>query len=453
MNKLKEITKEIQNAGGKVFIVGGFVRDLIMGQPNYKDIDVEVFNIAPETLENILTKFGSVKFCGKSFGAYKLENYDFSFPRREVKNGTGHKGFDIEIDPYMSFKEAASRRDLTINSLMMNPITEEIHDYFGGQYDIEHKILQHVSHKFSEDPLRVLRVAQFAGRFSFNVDPNTFDLCSYLVRELRSLPKERIYTEIEKLLMLSPKPSVGFNFLYRMGVMREILPELYSLYFVEQGRDHHSEGSVWNHTMLMLDSVPLGERNMQLMLSILVHDLGKMVVENEIDGDSIHFKGHAEEGLEISENLLRRMTNEENLINDVLTVTKYHMRPYELKNVLNKKLLRRLALKVDIPSLMRLHQADLEGRGDIKDTSHIKKFLDMYEEVKNEIKPLITGKHLIDLGLKPGKHFGGILDKIFDRQLEDEFSTVEEGLKWLKLNWDIVEQKGKNDSINQKNTR
>lgn len=436
MKKLKQITQKIKERGGIAWIVGGFPRDLLMGQPNYKDIDVEVYGIQPDVLETILMEFGAPKFCGKSFGVYKLDNYDFSFPRREFKNGTGHKGFDIEIDPFMSYEEACSRRDLTINAMMMDPITEQISDYCGGHLDLEEKILCHVSDKFVEDPLRVFRVAQFMGRFDdFKVSFDTFEMCNSLIPELRSLPKERLYTEIEKLLMKAKKPSRGFTFLYDVGALKEVFPELYSLYFVEQGKDHHAEGTVFAHTMLMLDSIPIEERTMTLMLAILVHDMGKMVVENEVDGDSIHFRGHAEETW-VSENFLYRLTDETKLIEDVLTLTLYHMRPYELKDVLNKRLMRRLALKVDIPSLMRLHQADLEGRGSLKDTSHIPKFLDMYEEIKNEIKPLVTGKHLMEsFNMKPGKHFGPFLKHLFEAQLDGKFDTVKGGIEYVNTNW------------------
>jgi len=430
MNKVKEIVKEIERHGGQAYVVGGYVRDHLMKKPS-KDIDVEVYGIQPNVLEAILMKFGNPKLCGESFGVYKLEEYDFALPRKERKNGKGYTGFDVEIDPYMSLSEAVSRRDLTINALFMEPLTSEIIDLVGGINDINAGILRHVSERFAEDPLRILRVSQFSARFNFEVDDETVEFCESLVPELKDLPKERIYTEIEKLLMKAAKPSIGLRFLNQIGALTVIFPELHSLQYVAQGKDHHSEGDAFVHTILTLDAIPMEERTIEIMLALLFHDLGKLVVESEVDGDSIHFKGHAEEGLELCKEALLRITNETNLISEVLNLIKHHMRPYDLMKNLNTNLVRRLAVKVDFEKLMKIHKADQLGRGVPKDISYIDDMLFVYNEVKNEIKPIIRGKDLIALGLTPGKHFGYIIKKAFEAQLDGAFNTVEDGITWL----------------------
>jgi tRNA nucleotidyltransferase (CCA-adding enzyme) len=276
-------------------------------------------------------------------------------------------------------------------------------------------------------------VAQFAARFDFDVDDDTQDLCMKLVPELKDLPAERIYVEIEKLLLKANKPSIGFKFLYTIGALELLFPELHSLQYVMQGKDHHSEGDALAHTFLALDAIAVEERSSGLMFAILFHDLGKLVVENEVEGDSVHFKGHAEAGVELVKTALGRLTNETSLTECVLNLVENHMRPYDLKKNLNKRLVRRLAVNVNnFVKLMQLHKADQLGRGTPKDVSYIEDMLNMYYEVKNEIKPLVKGQNLIELGLTPGKHFGTILKRVFEAQLDGAFNTVDGGLEWLK---------------------
>jgi tRNA nucleotidyltransferase (CCA-adding enzyme) len=435
MERVKAIAEDIRKKGGKAFIIGGFVRDLILERES-KDIDVEVYGISPDVLESILKAHGNVKYVGQSFGVFKLNDaFDFSMPRKERKNGVGHKGFDITVDPFMTIEEATMRRDLTMNSLLFDPLTGDVIDLFNGVSDIKNGVIRHINDAtFAEDPLRVLRVAQFKARFIFDVHDNTIELCKSLVPEMKELSRERFFIEFEKILMKAEKPSIAFEFMRDIGLLESLFPELAVLSTIEQGEKHHPEGNVFNHTMLAIDSIPREQRRLDIMFAVLTHDMGKALVESQTEenGKVVHFFGHAEESETAIREFMSHVTNEADLIETVVTLAKYHMRPYDLKKRLSKPVLRRLALKVNIRDLMTIHEADLRGRTVEKDMEHISTILALFDEIENEIKPIIKGRDLIDLGLEPSRFFGVILKEIFEMQLDGVFNTFEDGLNITK---------------------
>lgn len=430
MEKLKNICQDIKDNGGQAYLVGGYVRDMILDRTS-KDMDVEVFNISPDDLLKILSKYGKVNHVGKSFGVFKLEHYDFSLPRREEKIGKGHTEFEIKVDPTMTKEEACQRRDLTINALMLCPLTEELIDLVDGLTDLEDKKIKHVGDRFVEDPLRVLRVAQFAARFEFDVDKETTELSKQLLDELGHLPSERLFTELEKIMLKCDKPSIAFRWLEEIGALEVIFPEIANLRNIKQGEKYHHGLDVLEHTLLALDHLPLEIRELDVMLAILCHDLGKGQVEAEIDGDSTHFFGHAEAGERITRKFLSRITNETKLTESVVNLVVHHMRFYDLKRNLKKRLVRRLSLHVDMPKLVNVHRADKMSRTD-DDVSYIGVISELYEEIVHELKPLVGGKHLIEMGLPPSKEFGRILREVFDAQIDEKFSTLEEGLEFAQ---------------------
>jgi tRNA nucleotidyltransferase (CCA-adding enzyme) len=434
---IKHIAKIIKDVGGCAYYVGGYVRDSILGIAN-KDIDIEVYGLELDELKSILSVFGNVKDVGKSFGVLKLDNFDFSIPRSEKKCGTGYTGFEITLDPYSTHVEACQRRDITINSIMKDVLTGAIIDPYNGVNDLKRGIIRHVNvDTFADDPLRVLRVAQFASRFNFYVTIDTLNLCKKLVHELKTLSNERIYIELEKMLMKSDKPSIAFEHLLFIGVIEELFPELYDLVGLDQGKLYHPEGDCWNHVMLALDYIPKEERTMTLMLAIILHDLGKIStgVRDE-ERNHVHFHGHNKASVPLAEKVLSRITNETKLIKEVLELIECHMMPYLcFKDGVKRKTVRRLALKCNVPLLMKLHLADKCSRGTDLDTSYVDEILDMYDDIQNEIKPLVKGRHLIEhLNMTPGKHFGKILKEIFEVQLDGIITTVEEGIQWVKDN-------------------
>ena len=246
--KIIKLAKIINENHGRAMLVGGCVRDELM-KIAPKDFDVEVYGIEPPKLKEILKQFGRVDAVGESFTVYKIgQDLDVSLPRRERKVSRGHKGFIVEGDPQMSFEEAAKRRDFTINAIMKDILTGEIVDCYGGQDDIKLKKIRHIADEtFVEDSLRVLRAAQFAARFEFEIDEKTIELCKTI--DLTDLPKERLWGELEKLLLKSAKPSIGLKYFYELNIANQLFPELTALVGVPQEFEWHPEGDVDVHTL------------------------------------------------------------------------------------------------------------------------------------------------------------------------------------------------------------
>jgi tRNA nucleotidyltransferase (CCA-adding enzyme) len=432
LKKLIPILKDIRDADGRGLIVGGFTRDMLLGVPS-KDIDVEVHGMTLNVLTGILERHGRQKLCGKSFGVLKVDDFDFSIPRIERKVNAGHKGFDVVLVPHLGIEKATERRDLTIGGILFDPFTDEIIDPFGGVDDVKKGIIRHIKDEtFAEDPLRVLRVAQFHARFDFKVAPETEALCVKLLPEMTTLTRERVFTEIEKIMLKSKRPSKAFDFLLRTGVLEIILPEVAILDTIDQGTKHHAEGSVYRHAMMALDAVPMEDRDISFMLAVLLHDTGKALVDAEIDGDTVHFFGH-EKVLDAVHSALDKLTTEKAIVEDVEKLVSFHMIPYTLRHDLRKKLVRKLAVNVDVERLLKLHRADKMGRLHVEDLNFIDNILAVFHEIRDEIKPLVLGRHLIEfLGLTPGPHFGILIKKAFKAQLDGEFSTLEDGLKFVK---------------------
>ena len=280
-SELNKIAKAIAGSKGHGILVGGAVRDHFMDRRISKDLDVEVFGLSMQELESVLQEFGNIHAAGKSFGVLKLKTptaeYDFSLPRREQKTGKGHRGFKIISDPAMSFKEAASRRDFTVNSMGYDLLENTLLDPFEGIADIKHKKLRHVGPAFAEDPLRVFRAMQFSARLEFKISAQTAKFCRKL--DLSELPRERIFEEFRKLLLKSKRPSIGLKAAKQLGVLN-YFPELKALIGVPQDPKWHPEGDVWTHTLMVLDEAArlrtgIEKKDMVLMFGALCHDFGK----------------------------------------------------------------------------------------------------------------------------------------------------------------------------------
>jgi tRNA nucleotidyltransferase (CCA-adding enzyme) len=222
--RVTEIASAVRDRGGRAVIVGGWVRDRLLGLVA-KDIDVEVFGIPPSDLRLLLERFGRVDTVGESFTVYKVGEIDISLPRRESKIGRGHKAFAVQGDPGMSFEEAARRRDFTINAIGWDPLEENYLDPFDGRGDLLRRVLRVVDPAtFGDDSLRVLRALQFAARFDLTLDAATRDLCRSI--PLDDLAPERIWGEVEKLLLLPRRPSIGLAAALELGVVARLFPEL-----------------------------------------------------------------------------------------------------------------------------------------------------------------------------------------------------------------------------------
>ena len=436
--KIAELVKE---QGGHAYYVGGYVRDELLGIDN-KDIDIEVHGVTPSCLENILDNVGERITIGESFGIYNLKgiSLDIAMPRKETAIGKGHRDFDVIVDPYIGTEKASERRDFTINALMQDVLTGEIIDHHGGREDLENKILRHVnSNTFVEDPLRVLRGAQFAARFELTLHHETAEL--YKKIGLSTLSKERIEGELKKALVKAEKPSVFFEILRETNRLDEWFPEVKALTGIEQNPKHHSEGDVWTHTMMVLDQAAKfrekTEEPFGFMLAALTHDFGKAVCTEVVDGE-IHSYEHETKGLPIVENFLRRITNETNLIKYVLNLVEYHMKPNTMAAAKSsvKSTNKMFDKAIDKKALIYIAIAD--GLGQItqyENVSH-EKFLFDRLEVYNEYmqRPYVMGRDLIASGLTPDSDFTEILEYAHKLRLagENKESALKQVLAYAK---------------------
>lgn len=413
----ERIAEKVAEKGGRTFYVGGLVRDRLLGREN-KDVDIEVHGVEPQTLHGILEELGKPTVMGLSFGVFGLKSYDIdiAMPRKETATGRGHKDFEVFVDPYLGTQKAAMRRDFTINAMMQDVLTGEIVDHFGGREDLKKGIIRHVNNEtFVEDPLRVLRAAQFAARFAFEVAEETIKLSSTM--DLTALARERIMGELEKALLKAEKPSIFFKVLHSMGQMNDWFPEVEMLRDVPQDPIHHPEGSVWNHTMMTLDyaasikeqaEFPLG-----LMMTALVHDFGKILV-TVADGDRVHAYGHEEKGLSLVQKFLDRISNEIKLQKYVLNMTGNHMKPnmYYKDRSDRKKFCKMFDESVCPEDLLLMAKADHFGRIDPSPYDEQEAFLNEELRVFKErmALPFVQGRDLVENGLKPGPAFHEALE-------------------------------------------
>jgi tRNA nucleotidyltransferase (CCA-adding enzyme) len=452
------IATGVRQAGGRALVVGGWVRDRLRASrranyravpPASKDIDIEIFGISGETLPGLLTTFGRVEAVGQSFPVYKVINrgieIDVAIPRRESKQGRGHKGFEVRGDPFMSIEEAAHRRDFTVNAISWDPLTDEYVDPVGGVDDLDRGVLRAVDTRtFADDSLRVLRAVQFAARFDFTLDVGTAALCRNI--RLDDLPAERIWGEIEKLLLQARRPSIGFALARDLGVIEQVLPEMIPLIGCQQEPEWHPEGDVWIHTLMVIDQAR--ERNDDLsrpqlitvMLGAVCHDLGKPATTAFIDG-RIRSLDHEQAGVAPTLSLLNRLNVHTidgfDVRQQVVGLVAHHLKPGMLHKAANvgDGAFRRLAQKVDLELLARLARADCLGRTGTFDCSAMDWFVERARRLGVEHRapaPLVLGRHLLALGMTPGPRVGELLKQIYEKQLDGEIATVDEGVAEAK---------------------
>lgn len=483
---VQTLARMVEARGGRAFLVGGYVRDKLMNRES-KDFDLEIYNIEIHTLKTVLETFVmwynfhgpidspvlKLNLVGESFQVFKVGlNLDVSIPRTDRKVSEGHKGFEITGDPYLSTLEASRRRDFTMNAMLLDPLTGEIIDHFGGKFDIEFGLVRLVDKEtFVEDSLRALRAIQFASRFGFDIRSETM----WTIREmdLKDLPRERVWMEFEKWLMLSPKPSVGLFLMQELGILEKLFPELDKLVGVPQDVRYHPEGDVFVHTALALDvarqasaGLPYPEQ-VTVMLATLCHDLGKFETTKVFaefpdktrfylspadwaknagyDGIRVTAHGHAEAGVSLARNILDRLALHSidgyDVRGQVLALVENHLAPFEFhRQPPRDSAFRRLALKVDLNLLHKVARADSESRnvnslGRVFDTEAQDWFL---EKITNLAIPvqgpekILMGRHLIDLGMKPSKAMGEIVAKVFEAQIEGTVTNLDEALETAK---------------------
>jgi len=447
INAVRRIAEAAAAGGGRALVVGGWVRDQLRGRPS-KDIDIEVFGIPQEQLLELLSPIGRVEPVGQSFPVYKVVPtggsagaIDVALPRRESKRGRGHKGFEVHGDPSMSLVEAARRRDFTINAISWDPLTGSYEDPFDGRGDLDRRLLRAVdSHTFSDDSLRALRAVQFAARFEFALEEKTAALCRAL--PLDDLPAERIWNEIEKLLLQALRPSLGLQLALDLGIIRQVMPELLPTVGCEQEPEWHPEGDVWTHTLMVVDKARElnGDldrpRLVTVMLGALCHDLGKPPTTAVVDG-RIRSLDHEQAGVEPTVSLLNRLNIHSidgfDVRAQVAGLVAHHLKPGAFRKApyVSDGAFRRLAQKVDLELLARVARADCLGRTGDFDCTAMDWFLDRARALGVEHHapaPLLLGRHLLALGLTPGPRIGEILKLVYEKQLDGEVTSVEAGI-------------------------
>ena len=443
-----EIARAVRDAGGRALIVGGWVRDRLRGEPS-KDVDIEVYGIRQDALPTLLAPLGRVEPVGQSFPVYKVAGpqdggsaIDVALPRRESKRGRGHKAFDVEGDPSMSVEEASRRRDFSVNAISWDPLTDEYEDPFDGRGDLARRRLRAVDLKtFGDDSLRVLRAVQFTSRFEFELEDETAALCRRIT--IDDLPAERIWGEVEKLLLHAKRPSRGLALALDLGVVDQVLPELRPLVGCEQEPEWHPEGDVWVHTLMVIDKARElnGDldrpRLITVMLGAVCHDLGKPATTAFIDG-RIRSMDHEQAGVEPTLSLLDRLNVHSidgfDVRSQVVGLVANHLKPgmFRKAPTVGDGAFRRLAQKVDLELLARLAKADCLGRSGDFDCSAMDWFLERARALGVEHQPpapLLLGRHLLELGMTPGPRVGEVLRQVYEKQLDGEIKTVEEAIE------------------------
>ncbi len=383
MNEI-EIAHKIKDHGGKLYLVGGAVRDEIMGVTS-QDKDYCVTGIS---YDEFLQLFPKAQIVGKDFPVFMLEGCEIALARTERKVSGGHKGFKIETSKNLTIEDDLKRRDITINAIAKEVLTGKIIDKFNGIEDINNKRIRHISSSFSEDPLRVYRVARFAAKLGFKVDNETLKLMHSLKEELLTITSERVFVELNKALS-TKRPSVFFKVLKDADVLDVHFKEVYDLINVPQPLKYHPEGDVFNHTMIVLDEVAQKTNDTMVIFAALVHDLGKAKTPKDVLPQHI---GHDIAGVNLVKDLSDRLKVPTKWKKAGMEVARYHMkagicttmRPYkqaEFFNLLNRS-------TIGIENMQIISNAD-----DMLDRSKID-----YAKIAKEVIYKITGKTLINEG-------------------------------------------------------
>ncbi len=451
---LEAILRDLDAAGFRALLVGGAVRDALVGLEQ-KDFDVEVYGTSYDRLADFLSSYGRVDLVGKSFGVVKLSSpgfssIDFSIPRRESKTGPHHRGFLATFDESITPQEAASRRDFTINAIAFDLVRGEVLDFFGGREDLKNHVLRATSAAFSEDPLRVLRGMQFACRFNLDVEPATAEMCRAIVGEYGTLARERIAEEFMKWTG-SLRPGKILQYLTETGWIVHF-PEIGALAGVPQDPSWHPEGDVGTHTMLVVDAAARvakrenlqGDDRAVLLFSALCHDFAKPATTQLRDRDGrMRWTswGHETAGGPMARAFLERIGIKSAIVDQVIPIVEHHLVHSSVGRDPTPRAVRRLAMRLapaSIAQLLRVIEADHSGRPPLPPglPPGAIRIRDMAIEqaVEHEPQPpFILGRHVLPyFDNRPGKHIGEVTAAALEAQADGAFSTQEEALEWLE---------------------
>lgn len=439
-----ELARAAREAGGRAYLVGGAVRDRLLGLAG-KDSDVEIHGLDAEVVERLAATIGKVHLVGRQFAVLHVSTdegpVEIALPRRESKTGPGHKGFAVHADPQLGAREASRRRDFTVNAMLEDPLTGEVLDPWEGRADLRRGLLRHVSPAFAEDPLRVLRAGRFAARFGWRVHPATAALCRTL--DLGELPRERIEGEWREILLRGARPGRGLETLEECGALR-FFPELAALRGVPQDPAWHPEGDVLTHTALCLDAAVRLRGEMEdpwaEMLAVLCHDLGKAGT-TVFERGRWRSAGHDDAGVAPTRTLLTRLSAQQDLIERVAALVREHLRPGQLhaaRAQVSEAAIRRLATRVDLKALCRVAWADAAGRAELlpepwEPTAWLLEQAGRLGVREAAPAPFLLGRDALELGMKPGPQVGELLRRAYELQLEGGLASRAAALDWLRM--------------------
>jgi tRNA nucleotidyltransferase (CCA-adding enzyme) len=446
----------------RALVVGGSVRDAVLGHAP-KDIDVEVYGINYEHLAAVLERYGRMSLVGKQFGVIKFRDgadgeLDVSIPRRESKTGVAHTDFATSFEPDIHPREAAARRDFTVNALAWDPLTQEIHDYFGGVDDLAAGVLRATSPAFAEDALRVLRGMQFSARFDLRLDQATAELCRALRPEYAHLSRERVAEEWMKLAVKGKRPGLLWSYLIETGWI-ELYPPLARLVGVPQDPEWHPEGSVEAHVGHVLDAMArvadregvVADDRAVLVFAALTHDLAKSFVR---DGGTTAQRekrgrmrwtahGHEEAGGPMAREFLASLGIKASIVERVVPLVENHLQHIrapsggEMSVATVRQLADRLA-PATVRELALLIEADQSGRPPLPGglPRPARRMLNLAEQEGIAGGPpprLIQGRDVLPyFGGAAGPHIGKAVAAAYDAFLKGVFSTHDEARSWLR---------------------
>ena len=413
-----QIVNRLQKAGFDALWVGGCVRDELIGRTPH-DYDIAT-SAVPDEIECLFARTIPV---GRQFGVMIVFEAGHSIHVATFRADSNYEdGRHPDQVRFCDAETDAQRRDFTINGLFFDPVKKIVHDWVGGRRDLLARIIRTIGppeERFREDHLRLLRAVRFAAELDFEVENGTLEVIRNNADLIQNVSAERIREELVRLFA-PPHASRGLVLLKDSGLLRSILPELEACTNCDQSPEFHPEGNVYNHLVRMLEFLPR-DASTTLVWSALLHDVGKPATASRDRSGSIHFYGHEKEGAEIAIKILNRFKFSRRQSEDILECVRNHMHFKDVPNM-RRATVRRLLLRPTFPLELELHRLDCLGSHGRLDTYHsLRREAEALAEQPQWITPWITGRDLIELGMKPGPQMGRLLKAIRTRQLQGDF--------------------------------
>ena len=430
MKNAIKIIKKLVDAGYQAVLAGGCVRDKLMNITPH-DFDIAT-NASPDTVVNMFEKTIEV---GKAFGVIvvMLDNteYEVATFRADGEYSDGRRPDSVT---FVTMEEDAQRRDLTINGMFLNPLTNELLDFVDGKKDLRKGVIRLIGdpgERIEEDKLRMMRVARFATRFGFKIASRTMEAVKSHASEITQVSSERVADELVKILRLKNRAE-GIRFLFRTKIIKHILPEVEGLQGVEQPPQFHPEGDCLKHTLMALEALPEGSSD-ELLLGTLLHDIGKPATFKI--AERIRFDSHDKVGAHIAEDILKRLKFSNNTIERVVNLITNHMK-WMCVQKMRVSRLKRFIRQPFFEEHEALHRVDcIASHGKLDNLAFVKAKKDSFPPEVIRPEPLIRGQQLIDTHFTPGPLFKEILQKVEDEQLEGTVKTRGEAIKFVKDNF------------------